>query len=204
MATTKDTNRRLAGTDLVPGVLATAALGGAFLALHLPVLAAAGVAVAVYGGTRLLMSAVRPPGSSGEPSTDEVVARGREKVAKLREIANSTEKPSVRANIAHICVLAEQIFGIFIDDPTKTPLARGFVEFTLDQTLTIVKRYRDLSARPLPNAKETLDKAESLLATIDASLSEQIGKLMREDLADLDSQIEVLQTRLDLEEDDHA
>jgi|GEM_PF-6903993 len=198
-----DTKRRLPGSELVSGVLATAALGGAYAVLHLPVMIAAGVALAVYGGTWLLFGSMLPPPEGTDAYTSQRVARGQAQVAQLRALCASIAKPSVRASIAHICHLADQIFAIFVADPAKAPLARGFVDFTLTQTLTIVTRYNDLSSRSLPSAQTTLERTESLLSTIDASFSEQIEKLLREDVADLDSEIEVLQTRLDLEGDEH-
>lgn len=193
--------KRPPGSDLLSGVVATAALGGAYLGLHLPVLVAAGVAVAVYGGLRLLLSVPAVSAHGSDSFAVEVVENGRRQVVQLRELSGRIAKPSVRASVAHICILAEQIFAIFLADPGKTPLARGFVEYTLGKTSTIVTRYCELSSRALPSAKATLDKAESLLATIDASFGEQIEKLLREDVADLDSQIEVLQTRLEIEAD---
>lgn len=183
-------------------MVATAALGGTVLVLHLPILAGAGVALAVYAGTRLLFSAAVPK-DDAEGYTSRAVARGREQVAQLRALSGQIEKPEVRASVAHICVLAEQIFGILLADPSKTPRARGFVEYTLTKTLTIFTRYCDLSSRALSSARETLTRAESLLATIDASFGEQIEKLLSEDVADLDSQIEVLQARLEVEGDLH-
>jgi 5-bromo-4-chloroindolyl phosphate hydrolysis protein len=142
-----------------------------------------------------------PGKAGGDDFTNEFLARGRAQVARLRALSNSIGKPSVRASTVHICLLADQIFAILVADPAKTPLARGFVDYTLTKTLTIITRYCDLSSRGMPSAQPTLEKAESLLAMIDTSFGEQIEKLLREDVADLDSEIEVLQARLELEGD---
>lgn len=187
--------------DLVPGLLATAALGGSFFAMHLPVVAAIGVGAAVYVGTRLL-SAVTPrtPGAIVDESTAEVVARGREQVARLRQLGSRLE-PDVRAKIGGICNSAEQIFSIFESDPAKTPLARGLVDFTLGKTLKIVSAYCELSARDAIAARPTLDRVQTLLGEIETSFRGQIDRLLREDIAGLESEIEVLQTRLEVEGD---
>src|SRR5262245_1559914 len=195
----EDPTRRVA-TDLVPGILATAALGGTFFALHLPLAISAGAAVAIYAGARLLMSAaVGAPGGHEDDVTRKAIERGRAQTRELREIAPSIAKETVRASIIGICLSADQIFGIFESDPRKAPLARGFVEYTLGRTAMIVARYRDLSSRRVAAAQQTLEKTEQLLATIDASFKEQIERLMLDDVADLDSQIEVLKTRLEVE-----
>lgn len=193
-----DSKPRDAATDLVPGVLATAALGGTFFALHLPIAIAAGAAVAVYAGARLLMSSV-PKNTSDDAVTRDAIARGRMQVTKLMLAKDTITKPSVGASIGRICDSANQIFGIFETDPAKAPLARGFVQYTLDRTAAIVERYRDLSSRRLASAQETLAKTESLLSTIDDSFKQQINRLLAEDVADLDSEIEVLKTRLEIE-----
>lgn len=194
-----DPQRRLPGTDLLSGITATAALGALTAGLHFPIVVAAGVAVAVYGGMRLLLTPRRAAGD--DDLTASSIARGRKQVARLREISGTIAKPAVRASVNHICAMAEQIFAMFAADPSKALLARGFVDYTLSRTLTVVSRYCDLSSRSMSSAAPTLARAESLLTTIEASFGEQIEKLLKEDVADLDSEIEVLQTRLDLEGD---
>ena len=195
-----DPKRLPPGTsDLVAGVAATAALGGTFFVLHIPVLMAAGVAVAVYGGARLLMT------QAGERRDDDTelahysVLRGRAQVKDIQEVVASVSKQSVREKVSSICSSAEQIFTIFESDPKKTRLARGFVEYTLERSKTILIRNRDLSSRPITSAKETLGKVEALLGTIDQSFQTQIERLLQEDVASLDSEIDVLKTRLDFE-----
>ena len=194
-----DSKARLLGNELVSGVVATTALGGLYLGLHFPAMVAAGVAIAVYGGTRLFFSATA--GADHDDSVDRAVARGRQQVERLRKLSGSISKSDVRASVAHICIMAEQIFAIFLGDPAKAPLARGFVDYTLTQTTTIVTRYCELSSRSLSSATPTLERAESLLTMIEKSFAEQIEKLLSEDVADLDSEIEVLQARVELEGD---
>jgi 5-bromo-4-chloroindolyl phosphate hydrolysis protein len=186
--------------DLVPGLLATAALGGGFFAMHLPVMIAAGVAVAVYGGTRLLLSVAPRAAAAAGDDTAEVVARGRRQVTQLRQLGGRLE-PEVRGKIGGICNSAEQIFAIFEADPAKTPLARGLVDFTLGKTLKIVSAYCDLWARDVGAARPMLDRVQTLLGEIETSFRGQIDRLLREDVAGLESEIEVLQTRLEVEGD---
>jgi 5-bromo-4-chloroindolyl phosphate hydrolysis protein len=196
-----DPKRRAIATDLVPGVLATVALGGTFFALHLPLAIAAGSAVAIYAGARLLMSTTGARAFRGadDDVTRDAIESGRAQVRELQAMAPSITKETVRSSIDSICSSADQIFGIFEADPRKAPMARGFVQYTLARTGTIVTRYRDLSSRRVAAAQQTLEKTEHLLTTIDSSFKEQIERLLLEDVADLDSEIEVLKTRLEIE-----
>jgi 5-bromo-4-chloroindolyl phosphate hydrolysis protein len=189
-------------TDLVPGLLATATLGATFFALNLPALVATGIAVAVYGGSRLLLSATTSREATDAEIARDVVERGRASLRNLNVVATGIDKKEVQSAIAGICASGEKIFAIFESDPEKVRYARGFVEFTLQRTLKIATGYRDLVRSGLPSAAPTLERAEKLLATIDGSLHAQIERLMQEDVADLDSEIEVLSTRLEIEGDE--
>jgi len=185
--------------ELVAGVVATAALG-AGVVLHLPIIAAAGAAAAVYGGLRLLLPNPARSGEDLDAVTKESIARGRKQIATLQTLgANS--KPSVRASVTSICRSASEIFSMFETSPRKAAMARGFVDYTLTRTVTVMQRYQELSSRSTATAQETLAKTETLLSMIEASFREQLDKLVREDAADLDSEIELLKTRLEVEGD---
>lgn len=186
-------------SDLISGLVATAALGGTVFALHLPLLAGAAVAAAVYGGTKLLLWRDPVAGADTTADTSKFVARGRARTSQLRTIAGAIENQSVRAKIAHIAASAEQIFTILETDPQKTALARGFVEYTLDRTTAMLVSYRDLARQNMPSVRDTLLKVESLLDTIEKSFAAQIEKLVLDDVASLDSEIDVLKTRLEFE-----
>jgi len=89
---------------------------------------------------------------------------------------------------------------MFERDPDKVPLARGFVEFTLGRSLNIVHKYRELSALGRSaTIQQSLSRVESLLVTIDTSIRQQIERLLLNDAADLDAEVEILKTRLDIE-----
>jgi 5-bromo-4-chloroindolyl phosphate hydrolysis protein len=99
--------------------------------------------------------------------------------------------------VQHICATATEIFAIFESQPHKALMARGFVDYTLTRTVNILQRYQELSGRDVGQA--TLKKTETLLSMIDQSFREQLAKLLSDDVADLDSEIEILKTRLEVE-----
>ena len=184
--------------ELVAGVVATTALVGGVV-LHLPVIAAVTVGAAVYGGMRLIMPNVRK-GTALDSVTRDMIVRGRAQIATLQQLAAATRKESVRNSVKNICASATEIFSMFEAAPHKAPLARGFVDYTLTRTVGVLQRYQELSGRALgPAQTETLAKTESLLAMIEQSFREQVNRLLSEDVADLDSEIEILKTRLEVE-----
>ncbi len=185
--------------ELVAGVVATAALG-AGVVLHLPIIAAGVAAAAVYGGMRLLLPSPVKQGEDLDAMTRETIARGRQQIGVLEKLA-ANSKPSVRASVTSICRSAREIFTMFEASPRKAAMARGFVDYTLTRTVTVLQRYQELSSRSTATAKETLEKTETLLSMIEASFREQLDKLVREDAADLDSEVELLKTRLEVEGD---
>lgn len=146
----------------------------------------------------LLPSPIRNP-EEADALTRQLIDRGRQQLAELRRLAVVVPKDSVKTSVTNICGSAAEIFSVFEATPRKAPLARGFVDYTLGRTVTILRRYQELSSRGIGSARETLEKTESLLAMIDESFREQLARLMNEDVADLDSEIEVLKTRLEIE-----
>ncbi len=185
--------------ELVAGVVATAALG-AGVVLHLPIIAAGVAGAAVYGGMRLLLPWPVKQGEDLDAMRRETIARGRQQIGVLEKLA-ANSKPSVRASVTSICRSAREIFTMFEASPRKAAMARGFVDYTLTRTVTVLQRYQELSSRSTATAKETLEKTETLLSMIEASFREQLDKLVREDAADLDSEVELLKTRLEVEGD---
>ena len=189
-------------SDVLAGVVATAALGTTVI-LHIPILIGAGVAIAVYGGAKLLLSdgVQRIVRGVPEPTdAQQVIERGRKQIGQLRAAGGAIEKETVRASIYGICHSAEEVVSLFERDPDKVPLARGFVEFTLGRSLNIVQKYRELSALGRSAAiQQSLARVESLLTTIDTSIRQQIERLLLNDAADLDAEVEILKTRLDIE-----
>lgn len=185
--------------DLIAGVLATTALGVGVV-LHLPVIAAVGAAAAVYGGMRLVLPNVRQRTGLDDVTRDMIV-RGRAQIAAMQQLAIATKKESVRESVKSICASTEEIFSMFEAAPHKAALARGFVDYTLTRTVNILQSYQALSNRRLGSAQETLEKTESLLAMIEQSFRDQVARLLSEDVADLDSEIEILKTRLEVEGD---
>ena len=168
--------------ELLAGVMATAALGLGVV-LHLPLIAAIAVGGAVYGGMRLALSGTRDP------------------LAPLHKLGAATKNESMRASVQNICASATEIFAIFDSAPHKAIYARGFVDYTLTRTVNILQRYHDVGqALSLSGQAESLSyKTETLLSMIDRSFREQVAKLLSDDVADLDSEIEILKTRLEVE-----
>jgi 5-bromo-4-chloroindolyl phosphate hydrolysis protein len=185
--------------DLVAGVLATTVLGVGVV-LHLPVIAAVGAAAAVYGGMRLLLPSALRNREEMDSITRDSIARGRQQIGVMQQLAAATKKESVRQSVNNICASATEIFSMFESAPHKAPLARGFVDYTITRTVNILQRYQELSRRAgNVSAQETLAKTETLLSMIEQSFHEQVARLLSEDVADLDSEIEILKTRLEVE-----
>ena len=140
-----------------------------------------------------------PSSSTMDEETRVAIVRGRAQVTQLRGYSSVFNADNVRNSVAGICHSAELIFSLFESDPRKAAMARGFVDYTLTRTLAIVARYRDLSSHRTAAAQTTLSNVETLLETIDRSFRDQIDRLVAEDAADLDSEVEVLKTRLEIE-----
>jgi hypothetical protein len=118
--------------------------------------------------------------------------------AKLNEIrlAASSEIQSTIDSIATTC---EEMFAIIEQQPTLGRRCGGFIDFALDKTLRIVVRYGDLHRTAPTAARPALERAAMALTSIEASLRQQLERLMHDGLTQLVTDIDVLDARLEFE-----
>jgi len=134
--------------------------------------------------------------------TDELVKEtlkeGRQKVMKLRYVARNINDMDVRQKVEKIGDVVEATFESFKKDPKDIKTARPFLNYHLDSAITVINRYTELSRSDAdsPKKKETLEKAETLLSTIENAFSRHLEKLAENDVMDLDIEIEVLRKTL--------
>ncbi len=126
------------------------------------------------------------------------VERGRERVHELRTVAATFGSGEVRDHLDAICLTCDEIFALFEQRP-ELQRNSGLIEFTLENVFTIASRYRDLARTSLPAMTPALQRAVTLLASIDGSLRRQFERLLQDDLTQLMSAIELLDTRLEFE-----
>jgi len=123
---------------------------------------------------------------------------------KQRDFENEAFKipnPTFRAKVDAIADVIRRILDDLEEDPTDIPKARQFLNYYLDATLNVVKRYAQLSEKASgdPEIRESLEKVENTLDTIKDAFEKQLRILLEHDKMDLDTELTVLRRTIEME-----
>lgn len=132
---------------------------------------------------------------------DQALAEGRYKLNLLKGYAAKIRDLSVRKEADAICDITERILKNIEQDPKDLRPARQFLNYYLDATVKILRRYVDISSRGLSGGEiaSTLKKVEDSLSTIHRAFEKQLAKLLEDDVMDLDTELEVLDRTIRME-----
>jgi len=107
----------------------------------------------------------------------------------------------VREKIKEIAALVSEIIKDIKNHPEDFNSARQFFNYYLEATLKIVRQYVDLSNQAYKSEalNNSLQKVEEELESIRKAFEKQLQILIDNDVLDLDVELKVLKTSLDLE-----
>ena len=190
-------------TGIVSGMAGGAILLLFFVFLHISILISAITGIAGFVGTYLVLYSFKPKeevllGLGNELAPEElnrILKEGSEKVKLLQLYSTQVRDATVKQKILQITNMVEDIFGAFKKDPKEIKYARQFLSYYLDTTVKIIKKYTELSAQNVrtPEIQSTLLKAEGMLGSIEKAFEIQKTRLLRDDVMDLDVEIETLE-----------
>jgi 5-bromo-4-chloroindolyl phosphate hydrolysis protein len=168
----------------------------AFPAATLPFLL---LGLAGFGGLCFFLYALRPrpriqfdPGAGITPEFLETTLKeDGEKVKALIDCSKEINDPTVRNKIARIIGMIRHIFTNVERDPKDKKQVRQFLAYYLDTSITIVRKYRDLSLQNSrsPDVASSLAKAELMLDSIGKAFEKQHAQLLRDDAPEPDTGI---------------
>lgn len=130
-------------------------------------------------------------------TTDDVLDAIREaetKIGAIRSAARGIQNRELRERLGRIGDSAEKIVGVIEENPDDLRRARKFLNVYLDGARKVAEGYAQTHRRT--QSAELESNFRNVLVTIEAVFSEQYGRLLENDVLDLDVQIEVLATRL--------
>jgi 5-bromo-4-chloroindolyl phosphate hydrolysis protein len=124
-----------------------------------------------------------------------------QRVAEMSDAANTIAKPETRQAVAQLCVTAQQILAQIQKHPQRMDVARGFLTYYLEAATRIVRGYEQLASRGSysPEVRKTLAQAENSLPGIQRAFDSQLESLLQLDLLDLESEIDLLDKTVQLE-----
>ncbi|HHX64468.1 MAG TPA: hypothetical protein GX702_06215 [Chloroflexi bacterium] len=193
--------------SIIIGIISASAFWVTMFRFRIPFHWSLAIALLVYLGLVLIFGRKPSPaekmpeieGMSKEEAY-HVIREGRDKVTQMRRLRRKMPLHIV-PEIEAIADTADKIFDELEINPQTIPAARRFLEYYLDSSLTVIRRYIDLSRRGGDNAhvREVMAQVETLLKTIHATFEKQHDRLLRHDVMDLDTDVTVLRRMMDME-----
>lgn len=173
-----------------------------FLVLHLGVLPAVGLSLIAYVVTGLLIFPAKSALEQREQETlKEVVREAERKLSTLRDLRRQIKNAAVQRQLTTICTIGDNILTAVKKNPAAAVSAKQFSGYYLDSTITIVQRYRDLTAHTTysDDAQERVANVERMLTQIEQTFEQQLSHILREKMLDLDTELAVLQETIDID-----
>jgi 5-bromo-4-chloroindolyl phosphate hydrolysis protein len=132
---------------------------------------------------------------------DQVLKEGRQKLDQLKKLTAKITVDSARDKAQHICELTGKILDDITQDPKDIKPERQFLNYYLDATLKILKRYVDLSRNKVTSGsfQDVLSRVENTLGTLVEAYEKQLSRLMEDDVMDLETEIAVLDNMMKME-----
>lgn len=198
----------------VAGVLAGLAGGGLLLflyfSLQMSLLISGILGMAGFAGIYILLNSVKQRNEieveGGSEVTremlEETLAEGYKKIKILSNYAEQIKNEAVKNKIFQIIEIVKKIFENFKKDPKDLRNAKQFLAYYFDTSIQIVKKYSDLTSQNVrsPEIEKTLLKAENMLDSIEKAFEKQQAKLLRNDVMDLDVEIQTLERTFSAED----
>jgi 5-bromo-4-chloroindolyl phosphate hydrolysis protein len=136
-----------------------------------------------------------------EERVNEIVKDGMRKLNEIRQQSMHIKNNSVAFKIKDICKVGVEIFDVLKKNPNDVRRAKQFINYYIDATLNIVKRYVELSRKKNPDDEVTksLEEVENTLDSIKETYEKQLANLYEDDLLDLNTEISLLKKTMKLQ-----
>ncbi len=164
------------------------------------------IAGALAGIGSIMHYGADPRGDKGVSSashgytTEEIVealSSAQDKIEAIELASRRIPNSELGQRLHRITDKAREIIGVIEEDPGDLRRARKFLNVYLDGAVRVTEGYARSHANDSDGLLET--NFRNVLDTIESTFGEQKEKLLKDDVFDLDVQIEVLQTQLEKE-----
>lgn len=189
--------------DIAAGSAGAAGFVAFYLALGLGLPLSLGLAAGAAGATWLVMSGVSFRGveisNTPDMSAEEIqqmLEAGERRAQEIEQATKSISDPEFVGGVTQVLVTVRKIFDYLAKNSGRVKRARKFLSYYLDTTLFIVKSYADLQGSNDPDIAASRKKLLDVLGTIKAAFEKQYAVLLKNDVLDIDAEIEVLRSSL--------
>lgn len=141
-----------------------------------------------------ISSADNKVATQDEASIFNVLNEAEEKIASIETASKKVKNAELENRLNRISQLARNIVNTIEQDPRDLHRARKFLYVYLDGAQRVTQGYAKTHQRA--NSAELEDNFRNVLITIEEVFKQQQNRLLRDDILDLDVQIEVLNKQL--------
>jgi len=142
--------------------------------------------------------AQQPIPKTGDSAVDSLVEKGQEMLAQIRKENDLIPDADLTAQMNRLDQVANQIFHTVAEQPGKAPQIRRFMDYYLPTTLKMLSGYRKMDERQVSgqNAQQTRAQIREAMDTVLKAFDKQLDALYQDDLLDLSTDIDVMETML--------
>lgn len=186
---------------LLSGTLAAGLFLFFYIFIDIGLLASVLIAIGGFGAGAFLFSRNNPKQIEADNDLKIALSEGSKKLLDIKRFEKLIKKSSVVGVVKEI----EDLVARILDDIQKDPEndlrpARQFLTYYLDSTVTILNKYVELSAQDdHDSVQAALARVEKMLVTIRDAFEKQLGKLLTNDVMDLDTELSLLEQTINAE-----
>ena len=135
---------------------------------------------------------------TGDTAVDSLVEKGQEMLAEIRKENDLIPDAELTAQMDQLDDVANRIFRTVAEQPAKAPQIRRFMDYYLPTTLKMLAGYRKMDERQVTgkNAQETRSQIREAMNTVLKAFDKQLDALYQDDMLDLSTDIDVMETML--------
>jgi len=130
----------------------------------------------------------------------EVMRLCEARTEEIRSLTSQITEYSVKQKANAIVSSLDKLLENFRKDPRDLPPSRHFMTYTLETLVRILRKYTSMQEEILrnPSVKQTLEKVEPILDTIQTALEKHHAKMLENDLLDLDVDLKVMEKTIEM------
>lgn len=180
-----------------------------FLLLKWNVIVSAVLSVGVYAGLYLVLKPQRKLGGidveslHGGEEMQRLLDDARNDLDKMQGNTSKIKNCSVQSDAYALCDTGERIYVYLNEHPEKISLAKRFFTYYLDTAVSILSRYVEFQKTGLntDEINEVMKKTSDSLPVLNKAFERQFTHLMEGELMNVETDIELLESTLKMEDD---
>ena len=142
--------------------------------------------------------AQQPIPKTGDAAVDTLVDKGQEMLAQIRHENDLIPDAELSSQMDQLEDVANRIFRTVAEKPDKAPQIRRFMDYYMPTTLKMLEGYRKMDERQVAGqeAQATRAQIREAMSTVLKAFDKQLNALYQDDMLDLSTDIDVMETML--------